>query len=249
MKRQKPRYRINVKLISLIAAILALLFFLLWFGWQVVTGLDYFKVKEVVIVGRAQDINLAYLKGSNIWKVDLDRESRLLSLQYPAYRKVNLYRVLPDRLYVTFQKRKPVALVKLARYFYVDDQQVLFDVALQPGQGDLPVITGLNAKLLAPDSGKRYNVPELNFALTLIREFRRIKALNTLKIRRINIENAGCASRFLSETLEVKIGSDDIADKLNILSSLILQSGRDVLNIKYIDLRFDEPVVKLYNAK
>jgi len=247
MKKQK--HRLPVKIISFTIAALLLLIILSLLAWQALTSLDYFRIKDIVIVNGRESSGLLYLKGRNIWKLDLKKESQSLSLLYPSYKKVNLVRVLPNKIFVIFQKRIPVALVRLSRYFYVDTEQVLFDVSTQETGMDFTVITGLNAKLLAPNSGKRYNVEELNLALRIIKEFQNIRPLSALKIRRVNVENAASAAFFLSDTLEVKIGYEDIGGRLNILSTVVLQSGKDVVNIKYIDLRFKEPVVKLYNAK
>lgn len=57
-------------------------------------------------------------------------------------------------------------------------------------------------------------------------------------------------SDFLAnEGLEVKLGENNIRQKLGILGSLIMQAGDEGAKIKYIDLRFKEPVIKLKDAK
>ena len=247
MKKRKKK--IPVKLVSGIFIILILLVLLSVFLWQALIRIDYFKVKDIIIIENSRITDLSYLKGRNIWSLDLERESRLLSLYNPTYRRINLVRVLPNRIFVDIQPRQPLAFVKLGRFFLVDREEVLFDIPEDASEMELPVILGLNNKLVNPASGKKYNLRELWLALNIIREFENIKALSSLKIKKINAESAGNLSFFLSDKLEIKIGQEDVLRKLNILKDMLLQSGNDLANIKYIDLRFQEPVVKLNNAK
>jgi hypothetical protein len=51
------------------------------------------------------------------------------------------------------------------------------------------------------------------------------------------------------EALEVKIGWDNIKEKMDILGNLIAASGTDLANFKYIDLKFKDPVIKLNVTK
>ncbi len=189
---------------------------------------------------------LSYLRGRNIWSLDLERESRILSAVNPNYKRVKLIRVLPNRILAVFEKRQALAYLKLYRYFYVDNQRVLFDAA-EPL--DLPVISGLGSKLVDPRTGVKYDARELMLALNIIKAFKSIKPLNAFKIERIDVANPAEAAFFLSAGPEVKIGQEEIKNKLNILASLLLQSYKDLADIKYIDLRFREPVVKLKDAK
>jgi hypothetical protein len=53
----------------------------------------------------------------------------------------------------------------------------------------------------------------------------------------------------VQEVLEVKIGQGDISDKMRVLGELFIQLKKDLSNIKYIDLRFKEPVIKFKNAQ
>jgi hypothetical protein len=47
----------------------------------------------------------------------------------------------------------------------------------------------------------------------------------------------------------VRIGEGSIKQKMMILGGLLIQAEKGLQNIKYIDLRFKEPVIKLNNAK
>ncbi len=168
---------------------------------------------------------------------------------YPSYKKIRVIRILPNRLFVDFIKRKPLAYIKLYRYFCVDEDMVLFDASGQLEEKDLPVILGLDTKIFGPKSGKIYNIKELALALNIIKEVRRNKMSKVYAIDRIDVTNLSNASFFILNVLEIRVGQDDIKDKIDILNSLLIQLKNDFGNIKYIDLRFKEPVIKLKDVK
>ena len=48
---------------------------------------------------------------------------------------------------------------------------------------------------------------------------------------------------------EVRTGMNNIRQKMMILAGLVTQERKEWINIKYIDLRFKEPLIKLNNVK
>lgn len=208
--------------------------------------LDYFKIKDIIM---AQGIkaDLAFLKGRNIFSLDLNKEAEGLSRLHPSYKKVRLIRVLPNRLFINFISRRPVARVRLYRYFCVDEEQVLFNIPDVSAEQELPVITGLENKISNPKPGVKYNLKELTVALNIAREARGF--LRGYKVKSIDVASLPAASFiiFLPQELflEVKTGPDNLRGKINVLANLIAQAKKDFQGIEYIDLRFKEPVIKL----
>jgi predicted RNA binding protein with dsRBD fold (UPF0201 family) len=165
-------------------------------------------------------------------------------------------RLLPNRIFVYFIKRKPLALVKLYRYFYVDAENVLFDNEAQFPDTKLPLIAGLETKIFKPRSGTKYNLRELSVALDIIKNAARNRLLRGYQIKKIDVASLNNVSFYLGNeitgALEVKINEDNLKDKINLLSGLLAQVKNNLTSIKYIDLRFKEPVIKLkeeLNAK
>ena len=221
--------------------------------FKTIKNLGYFSIKDILIKGN-DAIELSYLKGENIFDIDIQKESGYIMQTSPNYKKIRLIRILPNRLFVDFIKRRPLAIVKLYRFFCVDEESVLFDCPQQPGEQDLPVVWGLETKIFGPKSGRKYSTKELSLALSIIQEARINKAFKGYKIRRIDVANVANASIFLKnealpDALEVKINQDNIKEEFAILSELILQVKLDLKNIKYIDLRFKEPVIKYKDAQ
>lgn len=234
------------------------------YAWKVMCTSSQFTIQD--IIARKEGINLAYLKGRNIFAVDLRREARFLAAQYPDYKRVKLIRVLPDRLYVDFIVRQPLALIKLYRWFAVDDEATLFFPASDVQEAVLPVITGLETKIYGPKSGRRYELRELAMALEIIKEAGASRVLKNYRLSKIDVSSIANTSVFISlplsmpgyapdpqrilyDLLEVKIGYGNIKQKMLILEGVVAQSSNDLSRIKYIDLRFKEPVIKLKDAK
>src|SRR4030043_154262 len=143
----KRKIKFPVKLVSAGLIILAALFFIIGRTVKVLKDLDCFKVKEVLFNKTEEGLDFSYLIGQNIFNLDLRKESRYISELYPAYKKVGLVKILPNRLFIGFTERRPLAYVKLYRYFFTDGDLVLFGMPQGPQVLDLPVIAGLETKI------------------------------------------------------------------------------------------------------
>ncbi len=211
--------------------------------------LSYFAVKEIIIKNQ-EPIDLSYLKGRNIFSLDLRRESSLVSAMYPAYKKTRLIRVLPDKLFLDFLVRKPIALVKSWKFLGMDETLSLFNVNLAAEDvSRLPVITGLEHKIATDKPGRKYAIPELSFVLNMIKRKAEVDSLNGISIKRIDLSNFDNISIFIDNGLEIKMGHESLRQKFYLLGGILANLKNDLVKVKYIDLRFKEPVIKLYNAK
>lgn len=268
MKRRTPnapriegRKRVlSLKLLNGVIITFVILFFIVAASKSNLKNLSYFLVKDILAKGidsingpyyyrGARPPDLSYLKGRSIFNIDLNEEAKQLSQLYPAYKKIRLVRILPNRIFADFVIRKPLAVVKLYRYFLVDEDALLFDTVADIRECDLPVISGLETKLFGPKPGKVCsNTKELILALRVIKEARG-SGLKDYKIKTVDVTNAVNASFSILDNLEIKIGENDIKNKMGILKNLLIQAKNDLRNIKYIDLRFKEPLIKFKDAK
>lgn len=264
MKKRKSKV-LNRRALTLgviIACVLLLLFCLAVFLGRS----EYFKVKEIIFNESNNMVDPSYLKGRSIFALDLVKEAENIAQHYPAYRKIRLIRMPPNRLFVDFIRRKPVGIVRLSRQLYVDAEGVLFEPPQQPEEEDLPYISGLETKIFDPKPGKKYNNRELALALSIIKEIKANKLLRGYNIKKIDVANLSSVSLFISEPakkqvakaqpaplpeafFEVKLDAQDTRGKVNILAGLLSQIKNDSGNIKYIDLRFREPVVRFNEAQ
>ena len=232
---------VKAVIITAISLIVVYIFFQALSGFLFTSQL--FNVKTVTTNDRS--IDLTYLLGKNIFTLDLEREAQKLLNRFQDYNRIYLVRRLPDSIAVYLKKREPLAYVRLYRYFAVDQYGVLFDTDNKDGfSAQLPIIFGLENKIFGPKPGKSYrDVRELLLCLDLIREIKSVGALRKCAIKRIDVASPAQLS-FYWQYIEVKIGESNISQKLRLLSSILTQLGADLPKIKYIDLRFKDPVIK-----
>lgn len=263
---KKNKFILPFKLIIISLIIFLAKCFIVGYIWKKSKASDYFKIKEVII-RNSDTADLSYLTGRNIFSIDLKKESRYILESYPDYSSINVVKILPNRLFVDFIKRNPVALVKLYKYFALDEEGVLFAAPAQPEELGLPLILGLETKIFGPKPGRKYNIKEIVFALETIKEIKRNQALKNYKIKKIDVTSRANAILFISlpqqtsaysvgqaaimpeGLLEVRLGADNIEEKVAILGGIFTQGKFDLGNIKYIDLRFKGPVIKNKDAK
>lgn len=249
---KKRRFKLPVKIILILAIILLAISLLIGYIWKVLTTSDFFAVGQVVV--RNSDVSFDYLKGRNIFSLDLKGQALKARLSSPDCRTVRFARILPNCVFVDFVKRRPLALVKFYRDFVIDEQGVLFYPSGSLEEAGLPVIYGLETKIFKPTVGTRYYRPEISLALSIISEFRDNKNLRGFTLKRIDVAKPESAGFFMllpqQERLgfEVRVGSNNIGTKMMILGGLVKQASKEWANIKYIDLRFKEPVIKLKDA-
>jgi Cell division protein FtsQ len=259
---RKQKLDLPVKFITFLVIISLAISFIIGYIWKVLTHADFFTVKQVIV--RNSDNQFEYLKGRNIFSLNLNDEAWKAYLRCPDCRKVRFARVLPNCIVVDFLKRKPVALVKFYKNFAIDEQGVLFVPDEATEELELPVIYGLETKIFAPKAGVIYRRLELGLALSIINEFRVNKSFSGFTLKRIDVANPGNAGFFMllprqvanytlvgsqSEWLgfEVRTGANSIREKMMILGGLVVQVRKEWGDIQYIDLRFKEPLIKLNN--
>jgi hypothetical protein len=258
MRKQKLNF--PEKIIIFLVIISLAISFIIGYIWKELTNADFFAVKQVIV--RNSDNQFEYLKGHNIFSLNLREEAWKAYLRCPDCRKVRFARVLPNCIVVDFLKRKPVSLVKFYKNFAIDEQGVLFIPDAATEESELPVIYGLETKIFAPKAGVSYKRSELGLALSIINEFKLNKSFSGFTLKRIDVANPGSAGFFMllpkqvaNYTLagpqaewsgfEVRTGANNIKQKMMILGGLVIQARKEWNNIQYIDLRFKEPLIKL----
>jgi hypothetical protein len=253
---RKGKFNLAIKL-GIIALIFGLLLVAASSISKFIRSCGYFEVTDIFIKGGNAE-KFSYLKGKNIFSIDLKKESRRILETCPDCSSVKLAIVPPNRIFIYFLKRKPVALVKLYKIFVLDSDGVIFHPGNQALPEGLPLITGLETKIFGPKAGTRYNVKELEFALRLIGEISSNKALKYCSIKKIDVANLSSATLWIASNrkgengqavVEVRLADAKIKDNIYILGEVFKKSTNGLGNIKYIDLRFSDPIIKFNDAK
>jgi cell division septal protein FtsQ len=266
LKETSPRNDFQLDKVLVAKVILAVILISLALTlYQRLKRFECFRVADVTVrhgVNVAQEEkNFVYLKGRNIFDLDLDKEARYVAYYYPSYQKIRITRFFPANLVVDFLKREPLAVIRSSRVFYIDENLILFELPEGAAEVELPVITGVDKHVSGAKYGSKCGSAAVGSALSIIRQMRENKVLKGYKIKKLDMSGAdNAATIFLVngplgdytktgfvapvQLLEVKLGWEETRNKLALLATLLAQVKNNIYNIEYIDLRFKEPVIK-----
>jgi len=229
-------------------------------GWSIFKGVDsfvrgssFFCVDEIeiVLIGRAPLSDdairqlLSMHKGENIFRVDLKRTRSQALSDYPEIKHLVINRVYPNKLVLRIRPRTPVAQISLSgTYCLIDTEGLLFPDPKNLTQEGIPIIVGIDSASVLSCLGEKYDSPGLKKALKLLRVLRRMRFSQEHEIHMVDISDERNVSLFIEGGIEIKIGSGDFSERILMLNKTF-DSGRvDIRQIKYIDLRFGNVVIR-----
>jgi len=190
------------------------------------------------------------LIGKNLWAVDLGGVAEELRRQQPWLKEVRVVRQLPDTLQIDAVPRQPAAQVRLdlGGWSPVDQEGVIPPwgsrepasglvrlVGFQPSAGTL--------RVGADDANER-----LQLALRVLAVLQRAPTSIARRVTELDVTDPQQIRFFLSLSdgaeVEVRCGAEaDLATHLNRLQAVLKVIRRRSLAVRYIDLRFQEPVI------
>jgi cell division septal protein FtsQ len=187
--------------------------------------------------------DLQGLIGRNIFDVDLAALRRKLSRKYPQASSLRVLRLFPDRISVAAKQRLPFTQMRVdAGAVILDDEGVVLSL-VDAVDKNLPMITG---KVLAGQEvvrGLPLKGEDIQVALKIMSDFYGDSSFSSYTISEINIENLSKIYFSLSNGLEVFIDRGRVSHKLKVLSVVLSREELDPRHVKYVDLRFKEPVI------
>ncbi|MBU1853917.1 MAG: cell division protein FtsQ/DivIB [Candidatus Omnitrophica bacterium] len=217
---------------------------------------EYFMIKEVVVTLYDEDgsektlpfdeIADQRIEGTSIFFIDLSDFKEKVVLLHPEFKDIVVRRVLPNKLIVQAILRKAVLQIRSDRYYFVDREGVLLPDVKNFPDPNLPIITGIGINLAKIQTSKfsRFEKDRLSKALSLIEDMRDIKELQEFKLKMVDITDPGNLSFYIDKVdVEIKIGNTDFRNRLKVLATVLSQFSSDINNFKYIDLRFEDPIV------
>lgn len=213
---------------------------------HILISADFFKVRSVTIDPVLQFINkedLRGLIGKNIFTVDLKSVERKLGYKYPQASQLKIARRFPDQISVVAKKRVPYAqLSTQSRTVTVDDEGVILSLKKKDDK-KLPSIMG--ARLTDPELvlGLPLRSPDIWMSLKIIKLFSAHEELENYAISEINMENLSKIYFTLTNKLDVIIDGEDLDQDMRVLSVVLSKGKLNLSEIKYIDLRFNEPII------
>jgi cell division protein FtsQ len=180
------------------------------------------------------------LLGRNIFTVNMKNMEMLIRESSPQLEKVEVRRVLPDRLEIDIVPRQPVAFIDSGGGFIIDHEAVV--LAKGGSIKDLVEIKGIRFFFSAPSKGERIDNQMLRKALLLLESLRARGLTEGHHIKDIDISDRNNIQLGIRR-IKVKMGNNDFSRKVDDLKEILEDPEIDVDDIKYIDLRFENAVI------
>lgn len=206
---------------------------------------SYFKIKTVGIdrsLSFMDKRDLNVLRGKSVFTVDLERLQRNLRAEYPQMAQVKIVKRFPNTILVLAKKRSAFAQASVQnRTVLVDDQGVI--LSLGPSEDKrLPLISGVSHhKKIIP--GVSLGGEDTLVALNIIKEFENNEVFSAYNLTKIDVDNLLSVAFYLSNNLKIIVDKNDIGRKMDMLALVLSQNQLNTEQVKYIDLRFKEPIL------
>ena len=246
-KRSKnPKTSSFNKVLLVILLVIILGFFLYIKTVETLSQSPYFKVRLIVLDPSLQFLNkkdLTYLIGKNIFALDLNEVQRRLNNKYPQIAQLKFVKNYPDRIVVQAKRRFPFAQARIKNRVVILDQEGTIIFIVTTPDVKLPVISGLNVKNAQIEIGAPLSGKEVQLALKVIRAFRDNPVLSSMPVWEINAGNPSLIYFTTLNNIKIIIDKNEIERKMNILGIMLAQAKLDLAEVKYLDLRFREPII------
>ena len=229
-----------------ILALVSLGVYALYRGGSVVAHAGILRIDDIVIRGNGRLSNgevlsvLGGLRGENIVLSDLESWRRRL-MTSPWVRDAAFRRSLPSTVEVTVTERQPIAIGRISGELYlVDDRATVIDLyGPQYGDLDLPIVDGLAA---LGTGGAMLDQERADLAARLIEAVQADPEV-AATLSQIDVADRHNAKVILNDDPAVVfVGRDRFLQRIRSYLQLAPTLRRQVPEIEYVDLRFDERI-------
>lgn len=188
--------------------------------------------------------------GKNILNADLKSIAQSLEKD-PSIQNAKVMRRLPSEIYIEVQKRKPFAFIRFAanqNYGVISDDGMILDVV------DAHAATGLIIEAPAigvqrPVIGQHLKHRGLQEAVQFLNDYQNYPLSAQEPVTRVLLDSLGNVSVVLREGPEVRLGRRP-SQRLEAFKKIApLLEGETRKKIDYIDLQYDDIVVKQRGGK
>lgn len=216
-----------------------------WAAGNVIAHSDAFKVTEVRLPPNSTlKVQKSSLIGRNIWAVDIHGLARDLKAQQPHVKVLRVVRALPQTLQVETVPRRPVAQVLLRSWHPVDREGYILPSSGPAPAENLVILRGVEDPKAPLAPGKAHAGERLQRALKLIDQLRGSSWLSGHQLSVVDAADPEQITFVLDQGVEVRCGSQArLTQDLKRLKTVLQQVAKHEMNVRYIDLRFQDPVI------
>jgi len=123
----------------------------------------------------------------------------------------------------------------------IDDQGIVLFGAAVKGE-ELPLISGIFSRRRIV-TGSVLGGESTLLALNIIKEFQNNHSFSPYVVTKIDVDDLNEIDFHLSNGLKIIVDKTDIERKMDILAMVLSRNRMDTEQVKYIDLRFKDPIL------
>jgi cell division septal protein FtsQ len=212
-------------------------------AWKLAVASDAFTITSIEASPEIADA-VPDVRGQNLWTVNLGAVADAVHGQLPELRWVRASRMPPSTVTVAALARAPVAQVQLAQWHAVDAEGFVFAASSREAAAELVMLRGVADPKAPLKAGRVNDTERLRAALQMQEELSRAGALRGHRVAAIDVADPRQLSFILDDGIEVRCGSaDQLPPQLARLQAVLQRVARQPFGIRYIDVRFPEPVI------
>jgi cell division septal protein FtsQ len=215
-----------------------------WSIWRFGRDAEVFRITQVVLPTQSSLKVRNSLIGTNIWDLDIRALAAELKQQEPSLKEVRVIRRLPNAVRIDPIPRFPVAQLKLDRWHAVDRDGFILPNGQAEPDDRLVRLSGFYQAGISLRAGRENSGDRLAMALRVLGALRKNPSLVSRRLIEINVADPQQIRFSLEGETEVRCGSEvELEAHLGRLRSALKAIGRQALDARYIDVRFQEPVI------
>ncbi len=211
--------------------------------WYLLTQTEAFRIAHIEA---PHDLEITLpndLIGRNIWTVDLEVLTSQLEARHPHLKRIRVLRRLPQTLVIEVLARRPIGQVKQAQASGAQWHPVDRDGVVLPGVGRTPSKDLVVLKGIGGEEDRRR-------AVRIAERLQRHPALIGHRVTSVDLQAPDRLIVVLDEAMEIRFSHEDqLAQQLNRLRIALNVIAQYSVDVSYIDVRFEEPVVGQRIAK
>jgi len=213
------------------------------FSYDFLTQCDYFKAKELMVIGTHRLTQQQVLKQAtitrnvNIFSVNLSKVRKRL-LAHSWIEDAEVRRELPSGINITIKEQEPLAVLDLGRKFIINTHGEIFKEMDKADHYSLPMISGLEFSDINV-KGEARSIP-FDAVMKILRLGQNSGSVLPCKlIKRIHVDREmGLSIYAFDHIREIKIGYHNYPDKYSMLKDVLyyLKKNGGFSRLESIDL-------------
>ena len=213
--------------------------------WGFATRSEAFRISDVQLSAHSTlKVPTASLIGRNLWAVDLTALASSLHAQQPFLEHVRVTRLVPNTLQIEVVERAPVAQVHLGGWHSVDREGFILPQARPAPSEKLVILKGAESPTAPLKAGRENTGERLLHALRLVERLTHSPVLTGHRVTQLDVADPKQLVFVIDEEVEIRCGSEEeLSTHLARLRAVLQRVSHHPLDIRYIDLRFKDPVI------